>query len=1227
MFASSSGLSRLKAISVAACALTLAVSPLRADTLLDDDFAGFDSAAWTYAAHAGAAPVVPDTTGGVITLDNGVPNSSNRAAIVSTVSRANPFVSPVTITLAQPVLATSSTLATSVGYVLIGREETDTGAALTVAQVKNYGSTANVTYDAGGGALALNFFRNNATGVLTLVVYDLGASATSATWTLDGMPSAITWILDGTGATNTHTFTLDGAAITARPTTDTGTSPSVGGGTWAKDARFGAASLAVGDITVARIAVGAINAGNLSAGATTRFSLAGITVTDTTPDPEPPDPVEPPSHADSTQIVFGLHVGGSTPLSFFPGAGMGVEWATGRYSTQPSGALSGDTEDFNAGTPGRLTLPAIGAFASGLTVNVRGYNGATQTTPSPFLGAGFSLIRPDSSAFHTGDSLVLTFDQDVEVKNIAFYGAAPTESVEISVAGNVIHSGGGYHLATNPLDLGRAPLAAGQELRIRALASSDGFHLSTLTIAAPDTPDAIELPKILAPGSVLQRDVAVPVWGRGWPGETVTATVNAQSKSAVADANGDFEILLDPEPAGGPHTLVVAGTVSTAVSLDNIYFGDVWLCSGQSNMWYRLADHLAQYPAAYGPVPAPDDNRDDLRFIMLATENASAPRAKPTPYIPWSPWKNIPLQAGAQFNWMSATPYFFGKTLRAALDANGQAHVPLGLVIAAYGGTSIEQWIPAGPLAAAGPWASGAISPAISSDCYNAMIAPIERFPIKGAIWYQGENNSGNLVRTAAYARLQETLAASWRAARGHDFPFYFVQLAGYMRHRPFPTENDASVSGYNINWAWLREAQTASRDTIPNSGMAVAIDTGDQSNIHPSGKDVVARRLALLAQANDYGIPVVARGPVLVDQHIDGAEILLTFDHVGGGLQTLAVDAQPDAAELSKNTPAVRAAADTLRGFAIAGADQVFYHATRAEIVGENQIRVANPADVPAPVAVRYAWQSFPNANLHGGTGLPAEPFRTDTFAPGSSGGADSSPVADPIADLRAFESASLVIDLDAHFRDIEDADAGLALAYAVTGNTAPAIVTSATIADGRLTLVVADTDGTAGLTVTATDSAGRTAAATFAVSRESATFAAWQHHHFTPETLADPELEAALWGPAADPDADGRANLLEYAAATDPLTADPATAPLSILAENDHIVVRYRRAKALAADPAVSLQLETGTTLAPDDWLPLDAPDTLHADLGDAELRQVLLPADGSPRRFIRLTVTREP
>lgn len=1220
--------------------LALVLPAVDAAPLITDTFDTYDTQTWAYSAHAGAAPSTPLIVAGSIVIDNGTANSSNRAALLSLSTAANPFVSPLSITLNDLVLETTSTTATSIVYVIIGREETDVGDTPTVAQIRNYGSTGSAPYDGPpsgteSGALTLNLFRNNATGVHTLVVNDLGSSVSGTSWTLNGAPSAITWVVDGTAPfSKVYHFTLNGAQITSRPGNDLGADPSIGSGSWAVGTRFDPTDLIVGDYTVCRIAVGVINAGNLSAGCTSVLRLGGIQVTDTSAPTTTPPP-DAPALA-PTQVVFGFDVGGSTPLSFFPGATLGVEWSTGTYSSLPSGAQTGDAEDLAAGTPGRLSLPAFGAFTEGLIVDIQGFEGITPTVPSPFFGGGFSLMRPKPTAFYTGDSLVLTFQQDVEVKNIAFFSAAPTETVEISVAGNVIYSGSGYHLPANPLDLGRVPLPAGQALRILATASGDGFHLSTLTIAAPDTADAIELPKLLASGSVLQRDTSVPVWGRAFPGETVTIAIKNQLHTVVADFTGHFEIPLDPEPAGGPFTLAVSGSVSGAVTSTNLYFGDVWLCSGQSNMWYRLVDHLAQYPSAYGPIPAPDDNREDLRFAMLATETATAPRELPTLYIPWSPWKNIPLQAGAQFTWISATPYFFGKALRSALDANGQADVPLGIVISAFGGTSIEQWIAPDPLTAAGPWVSGAISPALASNCYHAMIAPLERFPIKGALWYQGENNSGNLVRTAAYARLQETLASSWRAARGDDFPFYFVQLAGYMRHAPIPTENDASAGGYNINWAWIREAQAASAATIPNSGMVVAIDTGDQTNIHPSGKDLVGQRLALLAQADVYGLPVAARSPAFVTQQVTGAEVMLTFDQVAGGLRTQLVNAQPDATELAKNVPAVRAPADFLRGFALAGADRVFHHATHAEIVGGNQIRLSNPADVPAPVAVRYAWQSFPNANLFGGTGLPVGPFRTDTFAPGSSFGADSSPLAfAPPAARRIYNSTTstaLSLDLSAVFRDLEDGDAGHPLAFAVTANSAPDLVTSATVSGSRLDLSAAPIQGAATLSLRATDSAGRSATATLTVAVELSTFAAWQHRHFSAAELADLALKSSRWGAEADPDADGRPNLLEYALASSPFDADTAeanAAPLTlVLDDSGRLVARYRRAKALATDPAIALTLETSTELgAPASWSALDAPETLHADLGEAELRDVLLPADAAPRRFVRLTVTRVP
>jgi len=935
-----------------------------------------------------------------------------------------------------------------------------------------------------------------------------------------------------------------------------------------------------------------------------------------------------PAHA--TEIVFGYQVGGSTPLTFFPGAAMGVEWATGRYSTQPSGALSGDIADLLTSTPARLALPAIGAFTTGLTLEVHAFAGANASTPAPFVSAGFSLIRPKASAFYTGDSMVFTFNQDVELKHISFISAAASESVEVSANGVILYTGGAYFLPANPLALGRTLLRAGQELKVRCTLSGDGYHVATLGVAKPGTPDAIHLPKVFASGSVLQRDKIVPLWGRARPGETVTASIRAQTKSAVADASGNFEIRLDPEPAGGPLTLTVSGTHSLTVTSTNVYYGDVWLCGGQSNMWYRLVDHLGatQYPNAYGTIPNATDNFETMRFAMAATETSATARPDNTLYIPWSAWKNVPLQAGASFNWMSALPYFFAKALKAGLDANGQGHVPIGILIVAFGGTSIEQWIPADAINANGPWPSGSISPSLVGNCYNAMLAPIDRFPIKGALWYQGENNSGNHVRVNAYAKLQELLAASWRATRDDDFPFYFVQLAGYMRHSPIPKDNDASVTGYNINWAWIREAQTKSLLTIPNSAMVVSIDTGDQGNIHPSGKDLVGQRLATLALARDYGVPLVHRGPRLVSQQIVGSDVILTFDNVGGGLKTRTVDAQPDATELTKGFPAVRADASMLRGFAIAGANQVFYHATRAEIIAPNQIRLSNTADVPSPVAVRYAWQSFPNANLFGGTDLPAEPFRTDSFTPDTSTGADSTPVAQPVAPRQLLDPAAattLTFELDAIFQDLEDGDAGRALTFTVTGNSDATLVTQATITGSQLTLTCAARTGAATITLRATDAANRSATAQLDVSVDFTAFVAWQREHFTAAQLADPALEATLWGATADPDADGHANLLEFATASHPLAADAELAPLTIIADGGHYIVRYRRAKRLDDDPRTTLELQSSTGLTAGTWTVVSGPTMLHADLGDAELRETTL-VSPPPSLFVRLAVSRD-
>lgn len=276
----------MKSLAIPATLLALSVPAAHGATILSDSFDGssFNSSLWTYGAHAGTASA--NVSGGSITIDNGINSTSNRAALVSTTTSANPFVSPVTISLSGISLTSTSTAATTVGYVILGREETDIGGAASATLAKNYSSTSGASYD-GSGAIALNFFRNNVSGVYTVNIIDLGTNSTTTTWTLSGAPTDISWTLDGTGVANSYSFSVVGATITARPGSDTGTNSSIGTGSWAKDTRFGASDLVVGESSFSRIAIGSINAGALTLGSSSVFGLSGITVTDTSAIPEP----------------------------------------------------------------------------------------------------------------------------------------------------------------------------------------------------------------------------------------------------------------------------------------------------------------------------------------------------------------------------------------------------------------------------------------------------------------------------------------------------------------------------------------------------------------------------------------------------------------------------------------------------------------------------------------------------------------------------------------------------------------------------------------------------------------------------------------------------------------------------------------------------------------------------------------------------------------------------
>lgn len=506
-------------------------------------------------------------------------------------------------------------------------------------------------------------------------------------------------------------------------------------------------------------------------------------------------------------------------------------------------------------------------------------------------------------------------------------------------------------------------------------ASADNDGGNDASLAAPFT-----LANIYSSGCVLQRDQKVSIWGTGTPGETVTVAIKAQSRQTVTDANGDWMVKLDPESAGGPYTLTASGGTGAPLTLTDVYFGDVWLLTGQSNMCITLGNQLNNYPEYYPSVPDASDNFDDVRFAsIMVVENKLAPAADVAMEKPWNRWE------ATELNSMSAVGYFFVRALNAALDANGMEGVPLGVIKVCKGATTAEQWISSQAIAAM-PEPLIEDPTRSPSGYYNGMISPIQDYAVKGAVWYQGEGNSRTIERAEQYPLVMKTLIESWRAQWGTDFPFYFVQLAPFMPFTPVPADEDTDRN--YINWAWLRESQTECL-SINKTGMACIIDGGIQNDIHPPFKNWAGERLARIAAADTYGIDTVSRGPTVADVQINGPEVLITFDNVADGLQTQAVDSQPDAVEIAEGFPPVSVSSSVLAGFALCGSDRVFYWATEAEIIGPNQVRISNLADVPQPVAIRYAWQSYPRCNLFNSEGLPAEPFRTDDYPYGAAEGA----------------------------------------------------------------------------------------------------------------------------------------------------------------------------------------------------------------------------------------------
>ncbi len=450
----------------------------------------------------------------------------------------------------------------------------------------------------------------------------------------------------------------------------------------------------------------------------------------------------------------------------------------------------------------------------------------------------------------------------------------------------------------------------------------------------------VALPGVFSNHMVLQRGREVRVFGTAKPGEKVSVRFRGTTRKAAADAAGRFEVILPATRAGGPFVLTVRGSSGRGRTLKDILVGDVWLCSGQSNMVFAMAGSR--------------DSGDDIA-------NSSIPglRLFSVPYLATldpqelvkGAWKPAEPATVRRF---TAVGFYFGREIRRRVK------VPIGLIQSAVGGTPAEAWTPLPALqssAAAEPllarWkkligdgtdAKQRLHKNRPGNLYNGMIHPLQRLGIRGAIWYQGESNAGD---PELYRTLFPLMIGSWRESFGQgDFPFYFVQLPNYRRRLPEPAPS---------NWAQLRDAQFHTLKTVARSGMAVTIDIGEAGNIHPKNKRDVGIRLARIALAEVYGRKVVSSGPLFDSFEVRGNEIVLSFTHTNGGLKT--------------------ATDGPLTGFAIAGPDLKFRWGN-ANIQGGTVV-VSHP-DIPAPTAVRYAWADNPECNLVNGEGLPASPFQT---------------------------------------------------------------------------------------------------------------------------------------------------------------------------------------------------------------------------------------------------------
>jgi sialate O-acetylesterase len=468
----------------------------------------------------------------------------------------------------------------------------------------------------------------------------------------------------------------------------------------------------------------------------------------------------------------------------------------------------------------------------------------------------------------------------------------------------------------------------------------------------------VMLPRVLASHMVVQRDLPVHLWGWAVAGETVTVSFRGQDRTTGANDLGQWGVYLPPGAAGGPFLLTVKG--NNTITLEDVLVGDVWVASGQSNMEFEMRK------ASTAAADLPKAANYHIRLMIVKKEFSEFPK----PDLNGTAWTASTPESAKEF---SAVAWYFAR------EIEQREHVPVGVIDSTWGGTVAEAWTSLTALGADPglapvftarghmterevtalleenirtrlideakaqgkpapqfPW-HPVLNTWAPAQLYNAMIAPLTPFPIRGVIWYQGESNSA-LERYPTYERLFRTLIEDWRNQWSiGDFPFLYVQLANF---ESTPAEE----------YFQIREAQRRTLE-LRNTGMAVTIDIGNPDNVHPTDKLTVGRRLALAARAISYGEQLEFSGPLYRQVTPEGSSLRVWFDHATG----------------------LEAKEGALTGFEVAGADAQFVPA-EAKIDGSTVV-LSSPS-VPLPIAARYGWANSPECNLFNSVGLPASPF-----------------------------------------------------------------------------------------------------------------------------------------------------------------------------------------------------------------------------------------------------------